>query len=220
MELYERQNNEIKSLEKTINVLSDKLDLSILINNLSTQRDCYKKALEILIKYLNKQLKLNLVLTGDDIWKQTKTVIKKISESKLSKKNRQKIIGSLKGLLFCKDYANCLTHGKSTFSKELDNYYKNKNEIQIIATESYENMKKATKMFFKEKVNTGEILIINNLLIQKVEKWKKANEIDYTQYFSRNKIDCEIVLKHFSFAENIIESFGLNGDIDNELLNN
>ena len=37
--------------------------------------------------------------------------------------------------------------------------------------------------------------------------------------FSRNKLDYEILLKHFSFAENIIESFGLNGDIDNELLN-
>ena len=220
LDSFEKQNNEIKSLKKTINVLSDKLDLSILINNLSTQRDCYKKALEILIKYLNKELKLNLVLTGDDIWKQTKTVIKKISESKLNEKNRQKIIGSLKGLLFCKDYANCLTYGKSTFSEELDNYYKNKNETQIIATASYENMKKATKMFFKEKLNTGEIQIIHNLLFQKMEKWKNDNEIDYTQYFSSNKIDCEILLKHFSFAENIIESFGLNGDIDNELSNN
>ena len=220
LESFEKQNNEIKSMKKTINVLSDKLDLSILINNLSTQRDCYKKALEILIKYLNKELKLNLVLTGDDIWKQTKTVIKKISESKLNEKYRQKIIGSLKGLLFCKDYANCLTYRKSTFSEELDNYYKNKNETQIIATASYENMKKATKMFFKEKINTGEIQIINNLLFQKMEKWKNDNEIDYTQYFSRNKIDCEILLKHFSFAENIIESFGLNEEIDNELLNN
>ena len=102
----------------------------------------------------------------------------------------------------------------------MDNYYKNKNETQIIATASYENMKKATKMFFKEKENTGEIQIINNLLFQKMEKWKNDNEIDYTQYFSSNKIDCEILLKHFSFAENIIESFGLNGEIDNELLNN
>ena len=41
MELYEKHrndsDNEINSLKKEINVLSSKLDLSILINNLSSQ---------------------------------------------------------------------------------------------------------------------------------------------------------------------------------------
>lgn len=219
MELYNKQNNEVKSLKEKINVLSDKLDLSILINNISTQRNGYKKTLDILIKYLNKEIKLNLVLTGDDIWKQTKIVIDKISDCKLlTKENRQKTIDALKGLLFCKDYVNCLTHGKSIFSEELDNYYKNKNEVQIISTASYENMKNATKMFFNQKVNKGEMQIINSLLSKKCEKWKNNNEIDYTIYLSRNEIHYEILLKHFSFAENIVEGFGLNGDIDNELL--
>ena len=74
-------------------------------------------------------------------------------------------------------------------------------------------------MFFNGKVNTGEIQIINSLLFQKIEKQKNDNEINYTQYFSRNKLDYEILLKHFSFVKNIIERFGLNGDIVNEFIN-
>jgi len=210
--------SEIESMKKTICVLSDKLDLSILINNLSTQRDCYKKTLEILLKYLNKELELNLVLVGDDIWKQTKTAINKIYDCGLSEETRHNIINALKGLLFCKDYANILTHGKYTFSDELNDYYKKKKDAHIISTASYENMKNATKMFFNERVNEGEFRIINNILFQKIEKWKSENEIDYSQYISKNKIDYETVLKHFSFAENIIERFALNEMIDNSLL--
>ena len=231
MELFEKlkkdyektkseQKNENESLKKRINELSDKLDLSILINNLSTQRDCYKKTLEILIKYLNKELNLNLVLIGDDIWKQTKIIINKISECAISDENRQNLTNALKGVLFCKYYTNCLTHGKSTASDELDKYYKEKNDVQIIATASYENMKNATKMFFNEKVNKGEFKIINNLLFQKVEKWKNDNEIDYSKYITENKLDYETLLKHFSIAENIIEKCALNEEIDKGLLNN
>ena len=231
MELFEKlkkdyektkseQKNENESLKKRINELSDKLDLSILINNLSTQRDCYKKTLEILIKYLNKELNLNLVLIGDDIWKQTTIIINKNSECAISDENRQNLTNALKGVLFCKDYTNCLTHGKSTASDELDKYYKEKNDVQIIATASYENMKNATKMFFNEKVNKGEFKIINNLLFQKVEKWKNDNEIDYSKYITENKLDYETLLKHFSIAENIIEKCALNEEIDKGLLNN
>ena len=224
MELYEKHrndsDNEINSLKKEINVLSSKLDLSILINNLSTQRDSYRKTLEILLKYLNNELKLNLVFIGDDIWKQTKIAINKIHECEINEENRECIINALEGLLFCKDYANCLTHGKGSASEEIDKYYQNKNETQIIATASYKNMKNVTKMFFTEKVNKGEFKIINNILFQKVEKWKSVNEIDYSKYMSKDELNHEILLKHFSFAENIIEKFALKDEIDKSLLYN
>ncbi len=222
MELFEKHrndsDNEINSLKEKINVLSSKLDLSILINNLSTQRDSYRKTLEILLKFLNNELKLNLVFIGDDIWKQTKIAINKIRECKIDKDNRECIINALEGLLFCKDYANCLTHGKGSASEEIDKYYQNKNETQIIATASYKNMKNVTKMFFTEKVNKGEFKIINNILFQKIEKWKSVNEIDYSKYMSKNELNHEILLKHFSFAENIIEKCALKDEIDNSLL--
>ena len=224
MDLFEKHrndsDNEINSLKKTINALSSKLDLSILINNLSTQRDSYRKTLEILLKYLNNELKLNLVFIGDDIWKQTKIAINKIHECEINEENRECIINALEGLLFCKDYANCLTHGKGSASEEIDEYYQNKNETQIIATASYKNMKNVTKMFFTEKVNKGEFKIINNILFQKIEKWKSVNEIDYSKYMSKDELNHEILLKHFSFAENIIEKFALKDEIDNSLLYN
>ncbi len=222
MELFEKHrndsDNEINSLKEKINVLSSKLDLSILINNLSTQRDSYRKTLEILLKFLNNELKLNLVFIGDDIWKQTKITINKIHECEINEENRECIINALEGLLFCKDYANCLTHGKGSASEEIDKYYQNKNETQIIATASYKNMKNVTKMFFTEKVNKGEFKIINNILFQKIEKWKSVNEIDYSKYMSKNELNHEILLKHFSFAENIIEKCALKDEIDNSLL--
>ena len=224
MELFEKHrndsDNEINSLKEKINVLSSKLDLSILINNLSTQRDSYRKTLEILLKFLNNELKLNLVFIGDDIWKKTKIAINKIQECEINKENRECIINALEGLLFCKDYANCLTHGKGSASEEIDKYYQNKNETQIIATASYKNMKNVTKMFFTEKVNKGEFKIINNILFQKIEKWKSVNEIDYSKYMSKNELNHEILLKHFSFAENIIEKCALKDEIDNSLLYN
>ena len=224
MELFEKHrndsDNEINSLKEKINVLSSKLDLSILINNLSTQRDSYRKTLEILLKFLNNELKLNLVFIGDDIWKQTKIAINKIHECEINEENRECIINALEGLLFCKDYANCLTHGKGSASEEIDKYYQNKNETQIIATASYKNMKNVTKMFFTEKVNKGEFKIINNILFQKIEKWKSVNEIDYSKYMSKNEFNHEILLKHFSFAENIIEKCALKDEIDNSLLYN
>ena len=224
MELFKKHrndsDNEINSLKEKINVLSSKLDLSILINNLSTQRDSYRKTLEILLKFLNNELKLNLVFIGDDIWKQTKIAIYKIHECEINEENRECIINALEGLLFCKDYANCLTHGKGSASEEIDKYYQNKNETQIIATASYKNMKNVTKMFFTEKVNKGEFKIINNILFQKIEKWKSVNEIDYSKYMSKDELNHEILLKHFSFAENIIEKFALKDEIDNSLLYN
>ena len=172
------------------------------------------------MKFLNNELKLNLVFIGDDIWKQTKIAINKIHVCLINKENRECIINALEGLLFCKDYANCLTHGKGSASEEIDKYYQNNNETQIIATASYKNMKNVTKMFFTEKVNKGEFKIINNILFQKIEKWKSVNEIDYSKYMSKNELNHEILLKHFSFAENIIEKCALKDEIDNSLLYN
>ena len=189
MELFLKQNNKIDIMQKRIDELSAKLDLSILINNLSTQRDSYKK-------------------------------IDKISDCAITEKNRKNLINALQGLLFCKDYAKTLTHGKSIVSEELNKYYKDTNEVQIIATASYENMKNATKMFFTDKVNEGEFKIINGFLLQKVEKWKSNKEIDYSKYISENKIRFEILLEHFGNAENIVEKCKLYEDIDNSLLNN
>ena len=86
-------------------------------------------------------------MIDDNIKKQTKIVVTKIFESEITEKNRKNLINALQGLLFCKDYAKTLTHGKSIVSEELNKYYKDTNEVQIIATASYENMKNA-KMFF------------------------------------------------------------------------
>ena len=42
MELYSKTNNKIDKMQKRIDELSDKLNLSILIKNLSAQWDSYK----------------------------------------------------------------------------------------------------------------------------------------------------------------------------------
>lgn len=131
MELYSKTNNKIDKMQKRIDELSAKLDLSILINNLSTQRDSYKKTLEIILKYLNEKLNLNLILIGDDIWKKTKIVIDKISDCAITEKNRKNLINALQGLLFCKDYANTLIHGKSIVSGELNKYYKDTKKCKL-----------------------------------------------------------------------------------------
>ena len=176
--------------------------------------------MKLVLIYLNKELNLNLFLIDDNIKKQTKIVVTKIFESEITEKNRKNLINALQGLLFCKDYAKTLTQGKSIVSEELNKYYKDTNEVQIIATASYENMKNATKMFFTDKVNEGEFKIINGFLLQKVEKWKSNKEIDYSKYISENKIRFEILLEHFGNAENIVEKCKLYEDIDNSLLNN
>ena len=114
-------NGKIQLLNDKIKALNDKLDLSILINNLSGQRDSYKKALEILLIYLKEELNLELDLKGeDDIWKKAKKICDNISKSNaLNKHDKDKLIGAINSLLFCKDYANCLVHGKGIFSEEL-----------------------------------------------------------------------------------------------------
>ena len=206
-------NGKIQLLNDKIKALNDKLDLSILINNLSGQRDSYKKALEILLIYLKEELNLELDLKGeDDIWKKAKKICDNISKSNaLNKHGKDKLIGAINSLLFCKDYANCLVHGKGIFSEELEKYYKQKDEKQILPISSYNNMKTATTVFFGQTVNYfGEFKIINKLILNKIKKWRDDTDMNYSDYFSGDNLLTEKILFDFGVALSIFESFELN----------
>lgn len=206
-------NGKIQLLNDKIKALNDKLDLSILINNLSGQRDSYKKALEILLIYLKEELNLELDLKGeDDIWKKAKKICDNISKSNaLNKHGKDKLIGAINSLLFCKDYANCLVHGKGIFSEELEKYYKQKDEKQILPISSYNNMKTATNAFFGQTVNYfGEFKIINKLILNKIKKWRDDTDMNYSDYFSGDNLPTEKILFDFGVALSIFESFELN----------
>ena len=206
-------NGKIQLLNDKIKALNDKLDLSILINNLSGQRDSYKKALEILLIYLKEELNLELDLKGeDDIWKKAKKICDNISKSNaLNKDNKDKLIVAINSLLFCKDYANCLVHGKGIFSEELEKYYKQKDEKQILPISSYNNMKTATNAFFGQTVNYfGEFKIINKLILNKIKKWRDDTDMNYSDYFSGDNLLTEKILFDFGVALSIFESFELN----------
>ena len=213
-------NGKIQLLNDKIKALNDKLDLSILINNLSGQRDSYKKALEILLIYLKEELNLELDLKGeDDIWKKAKKICDNISKSNaLNKHGKDKLIGAINSLLFCKDYANCLVHGKGIFSEELEKYYKQKDEKQILPISSYNNMKTATNAFFGQTVNYfGEFKIINKLILNKIKKWRDDTDMNYSDYFSGDNLLTEKILFDFGVALSIFETFELNQEVDKEL---
>ena len=213
-------NGKIQLLNDKIKALNDKLDLSILINNLSGQRDSYKKALEILLIYLKEELNLELDLKGeDDIWKKAKKICDNISKSNaLNKHDKDKLIGAINSLLFCKDYANCLVHGKGIFSEELEKYYKQKDEKQILPISSYNNMKTATNAFFGQTVNYfGEFKIINKLILNKIKKWRDDTDMNYSDYFSGDNLLTEKILFDFGVALSIFETFELNQEVDKEL---
>ena len=213
-------NEKIQLLNDKIKALNDKLDLSILINNLSGQRDSYKKALEILLIYLKEELNLELDLKGeDDIWKKAKKICDNISKSNaLNKHDKDKLIGAINSLLFCKDYANCLVHGKGIFSEELEKYYKQKDEKQILPISSYNNMKTATNAFFGQTVNYfGEFKIINKLILNKIKKWRDDTDMNYSDYFSGDNLLTEKILFDFGVALSIFETFELNQEVDKEL---
>ena len=206
-------NGKIQLLNDKIKALNDKLDLSILINNLSGQRDSYKKALEILLIYLKEELNLELDLKGeDDIWKKAKKICDNISKSNaLNKDNKDKLKGAINSLLFCKDYANCLVHGKGIFSEELKKYYKQKDVKQILPISSFNNMNTATTVFFGQTVNYfGEFKIINKLILNKIKKWRDDTDMNYSDYFSGDTLLSEKILFDFGVALSIFESFELN----------
>ena len=220
---FEEENNklkeEINGLKDKVIFLNEKLDLAILINNLGTQRDTYKASIEIMLKYLNNELDLNIILKDDDeLWKKTKYISEKILKSdKMEKQYLKKVVGSLNALLFCKDYSNCLIHGKGKFSEEIKGYYENSKDMPIISLASYENMKNVTKGFFGGKVNESKVFgIINSLLFSKIEKWKE-NEIDYSEYLSDGSLNCENIMNDFDIAVKIMEYYKLNEKIDASL---
>ena len=213
-------NGKIQLLNDKIKALNDKLDLSILINNLSGKRDSYKKALEILLIYLKEELNLELDLKGeDDIWKKAKKICDNISKlNALNKHDKDKLIGAINSLLFYKDYANCLVHGKGIFSEELEKYYKQKDEKQILPISSYNNMKIATNAFFGQTVNYfGEFKIINKLILNKIKKWRDDTDMNYSDYFSGDNLLTEKILFDFGVALSIFETFELNQEVDKEL---
>jgi hypothetical protein len=210
---------EVNQLNNKIKKLNDKLDLSILINNLGTQRDSYKASLDILLKFLNTKLELNIILNDDDeIWKQTKDICDKIINcGKMEKSSLEKIANSLISLLFCKDYSNSLVHGKGKFSKLIKSYYEDSQDIPIISIASYENMKIVTKRFFGSKVNESEeFKIINSLLFSKMQKWKE-NEMDYSKYFINKNLNCDNIMNDFNIAVEIMERYELTGKVDTSL---
>ena len=210
---------EINGLKDKVIFLNEKLDLAILINNLGTQRDTYKASIEIMLKYLNNELDLNIILKDDDeLWKKTKYISEKILKSdKMEKQYLKKVVGSLNALLFCKDYSNCLIHGKGKFSEEIKGYYESSKDMPIISLASYENMKNVTKGFFGGKVNESKVFgIINSLLFSKIEKWKE-NEIDYSEYLSDGSLNCENIMNDFDIAVKIMEYYKLNEKIDASL---
>jgi hypothetical protein len=76
-------------------------------------------------------------------------------------------------LLFCKDYSNCLVHGKGKFSETINKYYsEHKEKTPFIAVASYKNMKDVTEEFFGSTANESEeFKFINLLLLDKINEW-------------------------------------------------
>ena len=114
----ESLNNKNKELREQVKSLDKKLNLSLLIISLSSQRDAYKKTLELLLKHVISEYNLEITRTeGEPLWKYTKEVSEKISE--LNDEKNKKLVEGLLSLLFCKDYVNCIEHGKGKLSEEM-----------------------------------------------------------------------------------------------------
>lgn len=210
---------EKKNLNNKIKLLNDKLELSILINNLGTQRDSYKSSLDILLKHLNDEFKLNINLKDEDeIWKQTKNICDNILNSnKLEKSYLEIIVNSLISLLFCKDYSNCLIHGKGKFSEEIKTYYEKTKDVPIISIASYENMKFVTNSFFGSKVKENkEFKFINELLFSKIKNWNE-NDLNYSKYILEDGLNCDNIINDFNNAVKLIEYYNLNKKVDDSL---
>jgi len=77
----ESLNNKNKELREQVKSLDKKLNLSLLIISLASQRDTYKKTLELLLKHVISEYNLEITRTeGEPLWKYTKEVSEKISE--------------------------------------------------------------------------------------------------------------------------------------------
>ena len=70
----------VEDLNKGMKLLDQKLSISLLINNLYVQRDSYKKALEILLKRVITEFKLNIKINETiPLWKRTKEIINAVA---------------------------------------------------------------------------------------------------------------------------------------------
>jgi len=220
-DIVKKLNAKIGDLQHQVNKLNEKLDLSILLNNLSVQRESFKKSLEVLLKYLNKELDLGVKeKENKEIWKQTFEICNKISQSKKKSKDElNKITGGLKGLLFCKNFFNSISHRKGKFSKAITNYYEGTKSMPLIYIASFNNMKEITNEFFSSVVNQKEeFKIINQIVLGKMANWDKNTNFDYNEYFSKDdELNVGKILQDFNSAIKLIEETKNDGIIDNEL---
>jgi len=214
-------NNNNKELREQVKSLDKKLSLSLLINSLSSQRDTYKKALELLLKHVISEYKLEITLTeGEPLWKYTKEVSGQISELNKKEKNEKnkKLVEGLLSLLFCKDYANCIVHGKGKLTEEIKKSYKEKDVIPFISVASYENMKTVTLQFFGNTVNQLEdFKFINSILREKTKNWKDLNDFNYSRYLTENGIEDKVIIEDFNSIIKIMEDSDLSKKVDIEL---
>lgn len=219
----DESDDKIGDLQNQVNKLNEKLDLSILLNNVSVQRESFKKSLEVLLKHLNKELDLDVKeKENNHIWKQTFEICNKISQSKKKSKDElNKITGGLKGLLFCKDYFNSISHGKGKFSKNIINYYESTRSMPLIYIASFNNMKEITNKFFSSVVNQKEeFKIINQIVLEKIANWDENTDFDYKEYFSKDyELNVGKIMLDFNNAINLIEESKSDEIIDSELNN-
>ena len=81
----------------------------MIIINLFSQRDIYKKTLEILLQLVISKYDLKITLPkGELLWKHAKQVSEKILELNEKKEdiNNLKLVNGIISLLFCQDYIN------------------------------------------------------------------------------------------------------------------
>ena len=212
----------VKALEKKTELLDKKLSLSLLINNLNAQRDSYKKSLEVILKHVIKDYNLTIEKKDEPLWKRTKEICKKLFESQeINKSKFESLENVFTCLLFCKDYSNCLVHGKGKFSETINKYYsEHKEKTPFIAVASYKNMKDVTEEFFGSTVNElEEFKFINLLLLDKINEWHDANDYDYSKYLTEDGLDCKEILSDFEKAVNIMDQLELSNEIDSALEN-
>lgn len=210
----------VNYLENNVGTLNEKLDLSILINSVVAQRDAYKKSLEEMIKFCIQKYNLKVTITSTEIWRQAKEICLKILDLKeIELELKEKIVNGLSSLLFCKDYINCLIHGKGKFSGSVKKVYDETQKI-IIPVASYSNMKEMTPKFFGSIVNKNkEFEIINTILLEKMKKWDKQKEFDYSKYFKNNMLNVTDITNDFNSAIEIMEKYNISSLIENCLNN-
>ena len=124
-------------------------------------------------------------------------------------------------LHFCKDYSNCLVHGKGKFSETINKYYsEHKEKTPFITVVSYKNMKDVTEEFFGSTVNElEEFKLINLLLLDKIKEWNDADDFDYSKYLTEDGPDCKEILSDFKKAVNIMDELEYSKEIDSALEN-